>query len=299
MSATLTGKIALVTGSTSGIGKATALGLARMGATVVLVARDRARGEATRAEIIARSGNAAVDLLLADLSSQASVRELAAAYTAKYDRLHLLINNAGGVFHKRSLTADGLEYTFAFNHLAYFLLTDLLLDRLKASAPARIINVTSRFGDGATIDLADLQLEQRYTGIRAYSQSKLCNMSFTYELARRLAGTGVTVNCVHPGVVRTNFGQSTPLFRIMGLLFRPFMASPEQAAEQLLYLAASPAVEGISGRYFADKQEMRSPRQTYDEQVAHRLWEISAKLTGLPADPGRPSAADEGGPITA
>lgn len=281
MSATLHDTIALVTGATSGIGKATALGLARMGATVVLVARDRAKGEATRAEIMAKSGNGAVDLLLADLSSQASVRQLAADFKAKYSRLHLLINNAGGVFHQRSLTADGLEYTFAFNHIAYFLLTNLLLDLLQASGSARIVNVTSRFGDGATIDLENLQLERGYTGIRAYSQSKLCNMLFTYELARRLQGTDVTVNCVHPGVVRTNFGQSTPVFRIMGVLFRPFMARPESAAERLLYLAASPAVAGISGKYFADKQAVRSPRQTYDETVARRLWEISAKLAGL------------------
>lgn len=280
MSATLHDKIALVTGATSGIGKATAMGLARMGAHVVLVARDRAKGEATRAEIVAQTGNGAVDLLVADLASQASVRQLAADFKARYDRLHLLINNAGGVFHKRSLTVDHLEYTFAFNHLAYFLLTDLLLDVLKASAPARIINVTSRFGDGATIDLDDLQLERQYTGIKAYSQSKLCNMLFTYELARRLQGTGVTVNCVHPGVVRTNFGQSTPMFRIMGVLFRPFMLRPEKAAERLLYLAAAPDVQGVSGKYFADKQEMRSPRQTYDTTVARRLWEISAKLIG-------------------
>ena len=281
MPSTMAGKIAFVTGATSGIGKATALGLARMGATVVLVARDRARGEATRKEIVASSGNTAVDLLLADLSVQASIRELAAAFKAKYDRLDILINNAGGVFPKRTLTVDGLEYTFAFNHLAYFLLTDLLLDRLKASAPARIVNVTSRFSDGATVNLADLQLEQGYTGIKAYSQSKLCNMLFTYELARRLEGSGVIVNCVHPGVVRTNFGMTTPLFRIMGIFFRPFMLRPEKAAERLLYLAVSPAVDGETGRYFADKQAIRSPRQTYSQETARRLWEHSASLTGV------------------
>ena len=281
MPSTMAGKIAFVTGATSGIGKATALGLARMGATVVLVARDRARGEATRKEIVASSGNTAVDLLLADLSVQASIRELAAAFKAKYDRLDILINNAGGVFPKRTLTVDGLEYTFAFNHLAYFLLTDLLLDRLKASAPARIVNVTSRFSDGATVNLADLQLAQGYTGIKAYSQSKLCNMLFTYELARRLEGSGVIVNCVHPGVVRTNFGMTTPLFRIMGIFFRPFMLRPEKAAERLLYLAVSPAVDGETGRYFADKQAIRSPRQTYSQETARRLWEHSASLTGV------------------
>ncbi|HLN63413.1 MAG TPA: SDR family oxidoreductase [Symbiobacteriaceae bacterium] len=281
MPITMAGKIALVTGATSGIGKATALGLARMGATVVLVARDRVKGEATRAEIMANSDNRSVDLLVADLSSQASIRQLAAAFNAKYDRLDLLINNAGGVFPNRTLTADGLEYTFAFNHLAYFLLTDLLLDRLKASAPARIVNVTSRFSNGATVDLADLQLERGYTGIKAYSQSKLCNMLFTYELARRLAGTGVTVNCVHPGVVRTNFGMTTPLFRIMGIFFRPFMLRPEKAAERLLYVAVSPAAANETGRYFADKQAIRSPQQTYDQAVARQLWEHSARLTGV------------------
>ncbi|HLO03458.1 MAG TPA: SDR family oxidoreductase [Symbiobacteriaceae bacterium] len=300
MATTLTGKVSLVTGATSGIGKATAEGLARLGATVVLVARDRTKGEATKAEIIAKTGNTNVDLLLADLSSQASIRQLAAAFKARYDRLDILINNAGGVFPKRSLTVDGHEYTFAFNHLAYFLLTDLLLDLLKASTPpggnllrgpngnvlggsppARIINVTSMFGAGATINLDDLHLQSGYTGIKAYSQSKLCNMLFTYELARRLEGTGVTVNCVHPGVVRTNFGNTSAFFRIMGLIARPFMLTPERSAERLLYLAASPAVEGVTGRYFGKQVEMRSPRQTYDEGVAQKLWAISAQLTGL------------------
>lgn len=281
MSATHTGKVSLVTGATSGIGKATAEGLARLGATVVLVARDKAKGEATKAEIIAKTGNTAVDLLLADLSSQDSIRKLAAAFKARYKRLDILINNAGGIFPKRTLTVDGHEYTFAFNHLAYFLLTDLLLDVLKVSAPARIINVTSMFGAGATINLDDLHLEQRYTPIKAYSQSKICNMLFTYELARRVEGTGVTVNCVHPGVVRTNFGNTTPLFRVLGIFFRPFMLAPERSAERLLYLATSPEVAGVTGRYFGNKVEMHSPRQTYDEAVARKLWTISTQLTGL------------------
>lgn len=281
MSANLQGRVALVTGATSGIGKATAMGLARMGAHVVLVARDRAKGEATRAEIVAQTGNGAVDLLLADLSSQASVRQLAADIKAKYDRLHVLVNDAGAVFGERSLTVDQVERTFALNHLAYFLLTNLLLDLLKASAPSRIVNVTSWFPDRARLDFDNLQGERRYSGIGAYSNSKLGNMLFTYELARRLQGSGVTVNCVHPGVVRTNLDAPTPLTRMLLVCFRPFMAKPETAADRLIYLASSPQVEGVSGKYFADKREIRSPQQTYDETVARRLWEISAQLTGL------------------
>jgi NAD(P)-dependent dehydrogenase (short-subunit alcohol dehydrogenase family) len=197
-------RVGLITGGSSSIGKATALGLANKGANVVMVGRERSRGEAARTEIVEKSGNELVDLMLADLSSQESIRQLAVAFTSRYGRLYVLINNAGIFTSKRTLTVDGIETTFAVNHLAPFLLTNLLLDALEASAPARIINVTSSGERSGTINFDDLQGEGRYSGFRAYNQSKLAMILFTYELARRLEGTGVTVNCVHPGVVVTN-----------------------------------------------------------------------------------------------
>lgn len=276
------GKVSLVTGATSGIGKATALGLAKLGATVVLVARDRSKSEAVRNEIVTTTGNQAVDLLPADLSSQQSIRQLAKDFKAKYQRLHVLVNNAGGIFGERKLTVDGLEYTFALNHLAYFLLTNLLLDVLKASAPSRIVNLASGAQQMGTINLDDLQGEKRYGGQAAYSQSKLANVMFTYELARRLKGTDVTVNCVQPGIVRTNFGSTGSWgFRLFVRLLTPFMKSPEQGAETPLYLATSPEVEGVSGQYFIDRKPRQSSKLSYDEAVAHHLWQVSEQLTGL------------------
>jgi NAD(P)-dependent dehydrogenase (short-subunit alcohol dehydrogenase family) len=194
----MSGKVCPVTGANAGLGRAITLGLARMGATVVMVCRSRERGEAAQADISAASGNPAVGLLLADLSRQGDIRRLAEAFKAKYQHLHVLVNNAGGVFYTRSVTEDGLEYTFAFNHLAYFLLTQLLLDVLKASAPARIVNVSTRFFNSTKIVFADLQSEKKYSGLQAYNQSKLANILFTYELARRLEGRGVTVNVLWP-----------------------------------------------------------------------------------------------------
>lgn len=267
----------------AGLGRAITLGLARMGATVVMVCRSRERGEAAQAAISADSGNPAVDLLLADLSRQGDIRRLAEAFKAKYQHLHVLVNNAGGTFYTRSVTEDGLEYTFAFNHLAYFLLTQLLLDVLKASAPARIVNVSTRLFNSTKIVFADLQSEKKYSGLQAYSQSKLANILFTYELARRLAGTGVTANVLWPGIFKSNFGRNTPgvplLFRILGPLVWPFLTSPEKAAETPLYLATSPEVEGVSGKYFANKKEIKSPAQFYDEAVARRLWQVRVELT--------------------
>ncbi len=288
MDNTLSGKTCLVTGANSGLGKATASGLAKLGATVVMVCRNRERGEAARSEIVGASGNPAVDLMLADLSSQQSIRQLADAFKAKYPHLHVLINNAGGVFYTRMVSADGIEYSLAFNHLAPFLLTHLLLDVLKASAPARIVNVTTRPWPNTVIHFDDLQFETRkYRGYQAYGESKLGNILFTYELARRLQGTGVTVNCVHPGVFKSNFGRSNeqqPWFmRVMEPLSRLFMAEAEQAAKRVLYLATSPDVEGVSGKYFANKQEIKSPPQSYDEAATQQLWQISAKLTRLSA----------------
>jgi len=266
----------VVTGASSGIGRATALALGRMGVTLALVCRDRGRGEAVRAE----AGEAA--LFLADLSSQAEIRRLAAELRDRFPAIHVLVNNAGVVNLHRTTTVDGIETVFAVNHLGYFLLTHLLLDRLRSSAPARIVNVASdahRFGK---IDLDDLGHARRYRTMRVYGASKLANILFTYELARRLEGTGVTVNSLHPGAVATRLGQNNG--RVATLLtkaLKPLFRTPEQGAATAIYLASSPAVEGVSGRYFVDCREARSSRATYDTELARRLWTASAELTGI------------------
>jgi retinol dehydrogenase 14 len=266
-------KVCLITGATSGIGRATAIGLANMGARVVMVGRDRDRGEAALAEIKEKTTNPSVDLMLADLSSQEEIRRLAVEFNETHPRLDVLINDAGLFRSERITTADGLETTFAVNHLAYFLLTNLLLDVLKTSAPSRIVNVSSGDHTNGTIDFDDLQGEKGYKGPKAYSQSKLANVLFTYELARRLEGTGITANCLHPGgrvPVRTNFGSGVSgVFGVMVRSLRPLMISPE--------------MEGLSGRYFVKKAEARSSDVSYDERLARRLWEVSAQLTKLPA----------------
>jgi retinol dehydrogenase-14 len=276
-------KVCLITGATSGIGKATAMGLANMGASVVMVGRDRGRGEAALAEIKEGSGNASVDLKLADLSSQEQIRRLAAEFKDAYSRLDVLINNAGVIRSRRTTTADGLETTFAVNHLASFLLTNLLLDALKASAPSRIVNVASGEQRNGTIDFDDLQGEKEYKTAKAYGQSKLATVLFTYELARRLEGTGVSANCLHPGVVGTNLGSGVSgVFGFTVRALTPLMKSPEKGAQTSIYLASSSEVEGLSGRYFVKKAEARSSDVSYDEGIAGRLWEASAELTDLP-----------------
>jgi NAD(P)-dependent dehydrogenase (short-subunit alcohol dehydrogenase family) len=285
MKGSMSEKVCLITGATSGIGKATAMELVKMGASVVMVGRDRGRGEAALAEIKEKSANASVDLMLADLSSQQEIHRLAGEFKEAYPRLDVLINNAGLFRSKRITTADGLETTFAVNHLAYFLLTKLLLDVLKASAPSRIVNVSSGDHNNGAIDFDDLQGEKGYKGAKAYRQSKLADVLFTYELARRLEGTGITANCLHPGAgVRTNFGSGVSgVFGLIVRALRPFMISPEKGAETSIYLASSPEVEGLSGRYFVKKAEARSSDVSYDERLARRLWEVSAELTNLPA----------------
>jgi retinol dehydrogenase 14 len=279
----MAGRACLVTGATSGIGKATAAGLARLGADLLLVARDPARGRATVAELQAATGPARVELLVADLASQASIRGLAEEVSRGQPRLDVLVNNAGGFWATRHSTVDGLELTLAVNHLAYFLLTNLLVELLVASAPARVVNVTSGAQAVGRIHLDDLQFERRYRGQAAYNQSKLANVLFTYELARRLEGSGVTVNCVHPGVVRSNFGRDDPttVQRLLNPLARPFMGSPEQGADTPVWLASSPEVEGVTGSYFARRRARRSSRRSYDRELAGRLWRVSEELTGL------------------
>lgn len=274
------GKICLVTGSNSGIGKVTARELAAQGATVVMVCRNRAKGEAAQAEIKAATGNDAVDLLIADLSSLAEVRRVATEFQQKYSQLHVLIHNAGGVNHKRTITPDGFEATFALNYLAPFLLTELLLATLKASTPARIVNVSSAAHMGGRINFADLQGEKRYNTWMAYCQAKLALVLFTYELASQLAGTGVTVNALHPGVIASNFGQSMGSFMSVGWkLISPFISTVEQGAQTTLYLATSPDVEGISGKYFANRKEKRSSPRSHDAAIRRQLWQVSQALT--------------------
>jgi NAD(P)-dependent dehydrogenase (short-subunit alcohol dehydrogenase family) len=273
----------MVTGANSGIGKATALGLAQMGAVVVLVSRDRARGEEAQNEIKAKSGNDAIDLLLADLSSQQSIRQLVEDFKQRYTQLHVLINNAGVFALTRRETLDGLERTFAVNVLAPFLLTNLLLDVIKASAPARIVNVSSDQQATNYLKLEDLQSEKRYRPMRAYSQSKLAVVLFTYELARRLEGTGVTANCLHPGFVATNIAQRDlplPARLATKLIFR-FGTNPEKGAETSLYLATSPDLEGVTGKYFEKSVPRKSAPLSYDKSLQQQLWKACAELTGL------------------
>ena len=277
------GKICMVTGANSGIGKATALALAQMGATVVMVCRDRTRGEEARSEITTKSKNNAVDLLQADLSSQQSIRQLVEHFKQRYTQLHVLINNAGAAFPGRRETVDGLEMTFAVNYLAPFLLTNLLLDMLKASAPARIVNVSSASHKSGYIQMDDLQGEKHNRSMRAYPQSKLAIVLFTYELARRLQGTGVTANCLDPGFVATNIGQtgaSLPV-RLLIKLIGSFGTSPEKGAKTSIYLASSPEVEGVTGKYFVKSLPKRSAAISYDESLQRQLWEQSAKLVNL------------------
>lgn len=274
------GRVCLVTGSSSGIGKVTARELARMGATVVMVCRNQAKGEAAQAEIKTATGNNEVDLILADLSSLAEVRRVAEEFKQKYTQLHVLIHNAGGANSTRKLTSDGFEATFAANYLAPFLLTEQLLDVLKASAPARVVNVSSMAHMSGKIDFADLQGEKKYSTWKAYSQAKLALILFTYELARQLQGTNVTINALHPGVIASNFDQGLGGFTRFGWkLIAPFISSVEQGAQTTLYLATSPEVEGVSGKYFASKKERKSSPLSYNEIVRQRLWQESEKLT--------------------
>lgn len=276
-------KICLITGASSGIGKETALGLAKMGATVVMVARNQSRSEAALAEIKTASGNSQVELLLADLTSQAEIRQLAENFKQRHSQLHVLINNAGIAPVRRSVTIDGIESALAVNFLAPFLLTNLLLDTLKTSAPARVVNVAGEYHRKVSIQFDDLMSEKNYDGNRASNQAKLALILFTYELARRLEGTGVTVNCLHPGAVATDAPLKDPHLsssaKLLYKLVRLFFLSPEKGAQTSIYLASSPEVEDISGKYFIKNTPVNSSPESYDEKVARRLWEISAKLT--------------------
>lgn len=278
----MAGKVCMVTGANSGIGKATALELANIGATVVMVCRSQQRGEVALAEIKQKSGNELISLLLADLASQAAIRRLAEDFKRQYSALHVLINNAGIIPRKLQVTVDGFETQFAVNHLAPFLLTNLLLDILKSSAPARIVTVASDMHRGATIDFDDLQSVGSYRPVRVYSQTKLANVLFTYELARKLQRTKVTANCLHPGMVATKLlADGIGMPRALTSATKVIGSSPEKGAKTSIYLAASPEVEGVSGKYFVRQKAVESSKISYDQSLASRLWKQSAELTGL------------------
>jgi NAD(P)-dependent dehydrogenase (short-subunit alcohol dehydrogenase family) len=284
--ASMLGKTVLITGGTGGIGKAAALELASMGARVGITGRDRARGELAALEIARQTGNLGVDVFAVDMSSQTEVRRLADEVLIAYPRLDVLVNNVGGFWAHRHVTVDGLEHTFALNHLAPFLLTGLLLERLMASAPARIVTVSSGAQKMGKIAYDDLMGERGYSGQRAYNQSKLANVMFTYELARRLEGTGVTATVLHPGMTNTAFSSEDPARAMtpMVLAARPFMRSPKRGADTAVYLAASPEVEGLSGLYFANRRAKVSNSSSYDTEATAWLWRESAELVGLPVD---------------
>ena len=275
----MTGSTVLVTGGTGGIGRATALGLARMGANVAITGRDAARAEHTAREIRSATG-VQVDVFLADHSGQAEVRRLADEVLQRLPRIDVLVNNVGGYWNTRHVTADGLERTFAVNHLAPFLLTDLLLTRLQQRDHARVVTVASHAHAQGRIDFDDLQCERSYSGARAYNQSKLANVLFSYELARRLQGSAVTANAVHPGVVSTSLGAEDPgrTQRLLVPVLRPFMKSAERGAATSIHVASAPQLQGVTGRYFTNSQPRKSSPRSHDQGVATRLWRASANL---------------------
>lgn len=272
----MSGRTCLVTGATSGIGREIAAGLAKLGATVVLVGRDRAKCE-TAVQYV--SGNSS--FLVADLSSQAEVRRLAEMFLQKYPSLHVLVNNAGIFMAERRTTVDGIEYTFAVNHLAPFLLTRLLLEKLKTGAPARVVTTSSVAHKGARIDFDDVSFERRsYGGIKAYSQSKLANILFTRELARRQDPTEVTANCFHPGGVRTSLMEGNPArYRAVWAAAAPFLLSAEKGADTGVFLASSPEVDGITGKYFVKRRQEKPSDAALDDEAAARLWKLSEQMT--------------------
>ncbi len=280
--ANLSEKIIMVTGANSGIGKEAVLQLAERGARVVMVCRNRERGEPALAEIKAKSGNDTLELMTADFESQQQIRDLADEYKRTHDRLDVLVNNAGLYLSKRHETEDGIEATWAVNHLAPFLLTNLLLDVIKGSAPARIVTVASDAHRAGTLDFDDLEMKEKYRWIAAYAQSKLANVLFTYELARRLEGSGVTATCMHPGTVATGiWNRNKNVLNALLRLFKPFYLSAKKSAEAVVRLAVAPDVEAVTGKYFDRMNEANSSADSHDKEIAARLWQVSAERVGL------------------
>ena len=277
------GMVCLVTGATAGIGQVTATELCKRGAHLIIVGRSSERCAATQASIRTTAGGDRIDSLVADLSSLSEVRRLAGLVRERYPRLDVLVNNAGAMFWKRSESTDGIEKTFALNHLSYFALTNLLLPLLRSSAPTRIVNVASDAHKGAGINFDDIQFKQKYSGWKAYQQSKLANIMFTYELARRIQGSGVTANALHPGFVRTNFLQvfnDAPAGWLIKSIANVIALSPEKGARTSIYLASSSEVEGVSGRYFVKEKPVESSPQSRDQAAWERLWRLSVEMTG-------------------
>jgi NAD(P)-dependent dehydrogenase (short-subunit alcohol dehydrogenase family) len=272
----MAGKVCVVTGATAGIGKETALGLAKLGATVVIVARDPQKAARTVDEISRAADNGNVEWVRADFASLDSVRAAAAEIRKRHGAIQVLVNNAGVANKQRLLSEDGYELTFAVNHLAAFLFTRELLPLLRAGAPSRIVNVSSGAEGYGPIDFDDLQSEKGYRGFAVYGKTKLMNVLFTYELASRLSGTGVTANCLHPGAVATDMLRQLP--RWLYAMISPFLSTPEQGAETPIFLASSPSVEGVSGGYYEKKKAKRSSRRSYDVSARQRLWAISEAM---------------------
>jgi NAD(P)-dependent dehydrogenase (short-subunit alcohol dehydrogenase family) len=279
------GKQCLVTGGTNGIGLIAARELAKQGANVVIVGRNPQKTEQTVESLRKESGSSNITHLIGDMSSLADVRRVAREYAASHSRLDVLLNNAGAFFGQRMVTKDGYEMTFALNHLGYYLLTRELLDLLKRSAPARVVNVSSEAQRMARLNFDDLMEEKKFSGQRAYNNSKLANVMFTLELSRKLQGTGVTTNCVHPGIVATNFGKENPtgFMKFLLAVAGPFMLTPEQGADTLIWLSSSPEVDGVTGKYFAKRKEIKPNRQALDAAACTRLWEMSEQYVNKAA----------------
>jgi NAD(P)-dependent dehydrogenase (short-subunit alcohol dehydrogenase family) len=280
---TLKNKVCIVTGSNSGIGKETALALAEMGVKVVMVVRNKESGEEARTEIVQESGNNSVDLMICDLSSIEEIRGFATELKNKYNRLDVLVNNAGAVFNKRQVTAGGFEQTLAVNYLAPFILTHEMLPLLKESAPSRVINLSSGLHKSAKLDLDDLQSESSYKSMKVYSSAKLMVVMHTYEMARRLKDTGVAVNVVLPGFVATNLGRNTgsKMSKIMFGMMKPFQLSPKEGAETSVYVASSSDVEGVTGKCFEKKEETETSEISCDVELQKQLWDATISLLGL------------------
>ncbi len=273
----------LITGGNAGMGKAAATELAKLGHHVIILCRNKERGDKALEDIKEESGSSSVFMMLCDLGSMASIRRFASEFKKQYKRLHILINNAGVILPKRHETSDGCELQFGVNHLGHFLLTNLLLDTIKNSAPARIINVSSGAHKAGKIHFEDIHLKKNFNLVKAYSQSKLANVLFTYELAERLEGSGVTVNALHPGAVATEMGinRETGFGRALTGMLKPFFKTPQEGASTTVYLAVSDEVEGVTGKYYCDKKAIPSSKLSYDQELAKKLWEVSEKLVHL------------------